>query len=37
MLVALERALEWQQVIWEGRNLKSRMKGLGQKPNLPEE
>lgn len=28
MLVALERALEWQRVIRENRNLKSRMKGL---------
>jgi DNA-binding NtrC family response regulator len=33
VLVAIEKALEWQRVIQENRNLKSRVEGAGPEGN----
>jgi DNA-binding NtrC family response regulator len=37
VLVAIEKALEWQRVIQENRNLKSRMEGAGTEGDSAEE
>jgi DNA-binding NtrC family response regulator len=37
ILVAIEKAFEWQRVIKENRNLKSRMEEPGSQGKLPEE